>query len=102
MVTLIQVPAYVGGMLTRVPKHKRSISVMKWLKAHGESVIEGEAIVVLNTVKVAVEMASEASGLLFHLREVDEIVQVRDILGVVADSVEEFQEYRQQSSSEVA
>lgn len=64
MVTLIQVPTFVAGMIARVPKQKRNISVMKLLKANGDSVEDGEAVVVLNTAKAAVEMAAQASGLL--------------------------------------
>lgn len=94
MVTLIQVPAHVAGLLTRVPKQTRKITVMDWLKGHGESVADGEAILILNTRKATVEMVAEASGLLFHLKEVSEQVNLGDTLGVVVDSVEEFQEYR--------
>ena len=102
MVTLIQVPQFVAGLHSRVPRQKRRIYVMEWLKADGETVAEGEAVVVLNTVKAAVELTAEASGFVFHLKEVDQDVKLYDVLGVLADSVEEFEEYRKQGLTHVA
>ncbi|SPF50503.1 hypothetical protein SBDP1_870015 [Syntrophobacter sp. SbD1] len=93
VITPIQVPEYIRGLHTRVPKQARKITVMSWLKANGEFVADGDPVVVLDTRKAAVEMAAQASGLLFHLRSVNEKVKVGDILGVVADSVEEFEQY---------
>lgn len=93
MVVPIQVPEYIRGLQTRVPRRNRKITVMSWLKANGEFVAEGDAVVVLDTRKAAVEIAAQASGLLFHLIAINEKVNVGEILGVVAHSVEEFQEY---------
>jgi len=97
MITPIPVPLFAASMQTRVPKHRRGISVMEWVKGHGAPVTEGELIVVLHTRKAAVEMAAEASGLLFHLKEINEMVDVGDVLGVLADSAEEFEQYKRRS-----
>ena len=102
MTTLIQVPSFVANMLNRIPKHKRAISVMEWLKADGETVSEDDTVIVLHTVKAAVELAAQASGLLFHLKDVNEKLKVGDVVGVVVDTVEEFQVYKKQNLTNVA
>jgi pyruvate/2-oxoglutarate dehydrogenase complex dihydrolipoamide acyltransferase (E2) component len=102
MVTPIQVPVFIASMVARVPQQKKNMFLMKWLKAEGEPIEAGEAVVVIDTAKAAIELVAPASGLVFHLREVDEKVKMRDILGVVADTEAEFQEYRQQNLTEVA
>lgn len=102
MVTPIQVPLFVASMVARVPRQKKNMFLMKWLKANGESVKAGDAVVVIDTAKAAIELVTPASGLLFHLLGVGEKVKLRDILGVVADTGEEFEEYRKQSLTAVA
>jgi pyruvate/2-oxoglutarate dehydrogenase complex dihydrolipoamide acyltransferase (E2) component len=102
MVTPIQVPVFIASMVARVPQQKKNMFLMKWLKAEGEPVEAGDAVVVIDTAKAAIELVAPASGLVFHLLEVDAKVKIRDILGVVADTVAEFQEYRQQNLTAVA
>jgi pyruvate/2-oxoglutarate dehydrogenase complex dihydrolipoamide acyltransferase (E2) component len=102
MITPIQVPLFVASMVARVPSQKKNMFLMKWLKDNGEPVEAGDPVVVIDTAKAAIELVTPASGLLFHLVEVDAKVKLRDILGVVADTVEEFQEYRKQSLAAVA
>ncbi|MDR3554301.1 MAG: hypothetical protein P4L55_06070 [Syntrophobacteraceae bacterium] len=91
MITPIRVPKYIAGLHTRVPKKNRKIVVMTWLEADGNFVADGQAVVILDTRKAAIEMVAPASGLLFHLVEKDVNVNIGDILGVVAESAEEFQ-----------
>ncbi len=98
MITLIEVPQYIMGLHSRVPKKSRKIVVMKWLKDNAEFVTEGEAVVVLDTRKASVEMVSPASGRLFQLVDVDVKLNIGDTLAVVADSEEEFREYERQMS----
>ncbi len=93
MITLILVPEYIRGLHTRVPKQSRKIVVMSWLKPNGEFVSDGDAVLVLDTRKAAVEMVAQTSGFLFHLKGINEKVNIGDTLGVVVDSIEEFQEY---------
>jgi pyruvate/2-oxoglutarate dehydrogenase complex dihydrolipoamide acyltransferase (E2) component len=102
MITPILVPKYIEGLHTRVPKKSRKIVVIKWLKSDGDFVADGEAVLVLDTTKAAIEMAAPAAGLLFHLIEVDARVKVGDTLGVIVDSVEEFQEYSKHHGNEAA
>jgi pyruvate/2-oxoglutarate dehydrogenase complex dihydrolipoamide acyltransferase (E2) component len=102
MVTPIQVPVFIASMVARVPRQKKNMFLLKWLKAPGEPVEAGEAVVVIDTAKAAIELVAPASGLVFHLLEVDAKVQIRDILGVIADTEAEFQEYRQQNHTAVA
>jgi pyruvate/2-oxoglutarate dehydrogenase complex dihydrolipoamide acyltransferase (E2) component len=89
-------------MVARTPAQKKNMFLMKWLKGDGEPVEAGEGVVVIDTAKAAVELVAEVPGLLFHLMAVNDKVKVKDILGVVADSVEEFQEYRKQNLTMVA
>ena len=93
MITPIEVPRYVLGLHSRVPKKSRKIVVLKWLQANGAAVVEGEAVLILATRKATVEMVSPASGLFFHLVELDVKMNVGDILALVAGSAEEYREY---------
>ncbi|MGC8492082.1 MAG: biotin/lipoyl-containing protein [Syntrophobacteraceae bacterium] len=102
MITPIQVPRYILGLHTRVPKKSRKIVIQQWLKKNGEFVADGETVLVLDTRKAAVEMVSPASGLLFQLIDVDVKVDVGDTLAIVADSEEEFRDYARQAIARTA
>jgi pyruvate dehydrogenase E2 component (dihydrolipoamide acetyltransferase) len=55
-----------------------------WLKAVGDSVAEGEQIVVITTPKVTIEIEAAASGMLKAiLFEAGDIAEVGAILGVI-------------------
>ena len=64
-------------------------TVSRWLKQPGEAVKAGEAVVVLQTDKVDLEVAAEKSGVLASIahKEGDD-VKVGDVLGVVDESAE--------------
>ena len=102
MITLIQVPRYIMGLHTRVPKKSRKIVVLQWLKDNGDLVADGEAVVVLDTRKASIEIVSPASGRLFQLVDVDVKLNIGDTLAVVVDSAEEFREYERQMSDKIA
>lgn len=60
-------------------------TVAQWLKQEGESVQAGEAVVVLETDKVDLEVAAAQSGVLERIaRQKGEDVQVGDVLGTIA------------------
>lgn len=102
MITPILVPRHILGLHSRVPKKSRKIVVMQWIKGNGEFVADGELVLVLDTRKAAVEMVSPASGLLFHLVDVDVKLKVGDTLAVVVDSEQEFLEYKAQMIDKAA
>lgn len=87
MITQILVPKI--GMV------EEKITVVKWLKADGETVKEGDIVVVVETAKVDYEVEAPASGLVFGVKKVKDNVNVGDTLGVVADSLEDFEKYKQ-------
>jgi 2-oxoglutarate dehydrogenase E2 component (dihydrolipoamide succinyltransferase) len=63
--------------------------VATWLKKVGEEVIQGEALVELETDKVNVEVSAEQSGVLQKiLKQEGDVVAVGDVLGTIGDSVE--------------
>ena len=68
-----------------------NITVVRWLKSDEEKVPLGEPVVVVESAKVSVEVEAPAAGLVFSLRPVNEKVKAGDILGVIADSREEFE-----------
>ena len=60
-------------------------TISRWLKKAGDSVKSGEAVVVLETDKVDLEVAAEADGVLESIeREAGEDVQIGDVLGKVS------------------
>ena len=86
MITSILVPKL--GMT------KSDVTLVKWHKENGEKTDKGEVVVTIETAKVTNEIEAPASGLLFTLRKVKEKVQIGNALGVIADSREEFEEYK--------
>ncbi len=73
-----------------VPAMGESVSeatVGRWLKAKGETVVQDEPLVELETDKVAVEIPSPASGVLEEIKVTEgEAVSVGAILGAVLES----------------
>jgi 2-oxoglutarate dehydrogenase E2 component (dihydrolipoamide succinyltransferase) len=62
-------------------------TVAEWLKQEGDSVEVGEAIVVLETEKVDLDVGAEKRGVLAKIvRAKGEDVQVGDVLGVIEES----------------
>ena len=81
----------------RVPKlgmTQGSITVVKWLKADGAAVKQGEIVVVIETAKVSFEVEAPASGHVFSMRSVNQRVKIGEMLGVVAESLGEFESYK--------
>lgn len=59
-------------------------TVGRWLKEVGAAIKSGEAVVVLETDKVDVEVSAEADGVLERIeRDAGEDVQIGDVLGVI-------------------
>jgi pyruvate/2-oxoglutarate dehydrogenase complex dihydrolipoamide acyltransferase (E2) component len=71
-----------------------NITVVKWLKSDGAEVKQGELVVVIETEKVSFEVEAPASGYVFSMRSVNDKVKIGEIIGVVADSLEEFENYK--------
>ena len=90
MVTLVNVPRYIALL-----KNYGSKPVLtRWLGKDGEPVEEGKPLVVVETTKTSLEIEAMASGILFILRKVGENVGIGDILGIIADSKAEMDEFR--------
>lgn len=72
----------------KVPELGESVfeaTVLEWMKQEGDSVQSGEAVVVLETDKVNVEVAAETTGTLASIdHPAGDDVQVGDVLGTVA------------------
>ena len=74
----------------RVPQMGESVveaTIARWIKKPGDTVAEGEAVVELETDKVNVEVAAEASGVLQSqaFKEGD-TVKIDDVLGTLGDA----------------
>jgi len=86
-------------MITPIPVPKlgmtqENITVVKWLRTDGEAVEKGDRVVAIETAKVNYEVEAPAAGLVFSLKKVKDRVKIGDVLGVVADTAEEFGEYK--------
>ncbi|MBW2619656.1 MAG: 2-oxo acid dehydrogenase subunit E2, partial [Deltaproteobacteria bacterium] len=73
---------------------QKEITVVQWLKADGEAASEGQVVVVIETAKVSYEVPAPAAGSVFSLKKVKDKVKIGDVLGVVAESSREFEEYQ--------
>ncbi len=62
-------------------------TITEWLKNEGDPVSVGEAVLVLETDKVTLEVAAENDGILAHIeRQPGEDVKVGDVLGIIEES----------------
>lgn len=58
--------------------------IVEWLVAEGDTVAEGDGIVVIETEKVSTEVEAPASGVVMELScEVDDEVPVGQIIGYI-------------------
>ncbi|MYD10994.1 MAG: biotin attachment protein [Chloroflexi bacterium] len=58
--------------------------IVEWLVAEGDSVAEGDGIVVIETEKVSTEVESPAGGVVVELScEVDDEVPVGQVIGYI-------------------
>lgn len=83
----------------RVPKlgmSEEDIIIIDYCIEDGEPVSEDELVVIIETAKVSHDVFSSASGLVFHVKEVNDTVSIGSLLAVVAESREEFEAYRDQ------
>jgi pyruvate/2-oxoglutarate dehydrogenase complex dihydrolipoamide acyltransferase (E2) component len=88
MTSHIVVPRY-GRFL--IKQQRENIRVSEWKKGHGKTIECGEPAVVVETSKASLELEATATGLLFHLRKAGEKCGLEEIIGVIADSREEFE-----------
>lgn len=70
------------------------ITVVEWLRGDGEQVEAGAAILVIETAKASSEVEAPANGILFCLRQPEDMVKTGDLLGAIADSAEEFETFK--------
>lgn len=67
-------------------------SVLKWLKAEGEMVVEGEPLVEIETAKAIEERAATASGRLVKILVAEgEVVEVLRTIAIIAQDGEDYQ-----------
>jgi pyruvate dehydrogenase E2 component (dihydrolipoamide acetyltransferase) len=92
MATLVQVPPFLA--LTK--NYGSKPMVTKWLKREGTAVEEGQTLVVIETTKASLEVEAPASGLLFRLRKIGDMVKIGDSLGIIAASQDEMEEFKKQ------
>ena len=81
----------------RVPKlgmTQTDITIVELCKSDGTSVEEGELIAVVETAKSSFEVPSIGSGLIFYELKVKDKVNIGDLLAVVAESKDEYDEYK--------
>jgi len=92
MAVLIQVPPFLA--LTK--NYGSKPMVTKWLRREGDSVDEGQTLVVIETTKASLEVEAPASGMVFRIRKIGDRVKIGDPLGIIAANKEEMEEFRQQ------
>jgi 2-oxoglutarate dehydrogenase E2 component (dihydrolipoamide succinyltransferase) len=72
----------------KVPALAESVTegeIGSWLKADGDVVARGEAILELQTDKASLEISAEVGGTLRHLRKEGETVRVGDVVGRIEE-----------------
>ncbi|MEW6264329.1 MAG: dihydrolipoamide acetyltransferase family protein [Thermodesulfobacteriota bacterium] len=88
-----------------VPKlgmSQAEVTVIQWLAGDGDRLEAGRTVVIIETAKVSYEVPSPASGFVFRLKQVKEKARIGEALGVVADRLEELENYAGRKSSRAA
>jgi len=70
------------------------ITIVELSKKAGDRVEKDEKVAVIETAKVSYEIQAPAAGLIFYLRKVKDKVNIGAVLGVVADTEEEFRAFK--------
>jgi pyruvate dehydrogenase E2 component (dihydrolipoamide acetyltransferase) len=78
------------------------ITIVELSKKDGDRVEKDEKVAVIETAKVSYEIQAPAPGLIFYLRKVKEKVNIGALLGVVADTKEEFGTFKTSLPAEKA
>jgi pyruvate/2-oxoglutarate dehydrogenase complex dihydrolipoamide acyltransferase (E2) component len=78
------------------------ITIVEISKKDGVRVERDEKVAVIETAKVTYEIHAPAPGLIFYLRKVKDKVNIGALLGVIADSGEEFDAFKTGLPSEEA
>ncbi len=89
----------------RVPKLgmvQADITVIELSKSDGDRVEQDEKVAVIETAKVAYDVHAPAPGLIYYLKRVKDKVAAGDLLGVVAESKEAFDEFKARQASDAA
>lgn len=76
-------------------------TVAEWLKNEGDAVSVGEAVLVLETDKVTLEVSAEKNGVLSRIdKQPGDDVQVGDVLGVIDESGEAAPEKKESAPAQ--
>jgi pyruvate dehydrogenase E2 component (dihydrolipoyllysine-residue acetyltransferase) len=70
------------------------ITIVELSKKDGDRVEKDEKVAVIETAKVSYEIQAPAAGLIFYLRKVKDRVNIGAVLGVVADTQDEFDAFK--------
>ena len=69
--------------------------ITEWLASEGARVEVGEVITILETEKSSYDLEASHSGILHIITEVsDDRISVGDLIGIIADSDEEYEKAR--------
>ena len=81
----------------RIPKlgmTQSDITVVELSRKDGDRVEKDEKVAVIETAKVTYEIQAPAAGLVFYLKKVKDKLNIGALLGVVAESGEEFDAFK--------
>jgi pyruvate dehydrogenase E2 component (dihydrolipoamide acetyltransferase) len=70
------------------------ITIVELSKKDGDRVEKDEKVAVIETAKVSYDIHAPASGLIFYLKKVKDRVTIGALVGVVADTAEEFEAFK--------
>lgn len=90
LITLVQIPRYIALLKNYGSKP----TLTKWCINDGETVEEGQTLLIVETTKTSLEIEAIASGMLFILRKTGEKVNIGDTVGVIAKNTESFKAFR--------
>lgn len=81
----------------RVPKlgmSQENVTVVKLCVNDGEPVEVDDVLIIIETAKVSQEICTPVSGIVFNLCKVKDKIKIGDLLSVVTESAEEFEDFK--------
>ena len=70
--------------------YQDDVTLLEWLVPEGAHVDEGQAVLIMETEKVEVEVEADAAGWLHHIIEPEATLAIGTVVGMIADTEQEY------------
>lgn len=82
--------------------YQDDVTLVEWLVEEGGHVDEGQDVLIMETEKVEVEVQADASGWLHHIIEPEATLAIGTVVGMIADTEQEYAALKASSAGDGA